>query len=69
MPVVVQLFTRNPFDVQAVQVSDENIDEIAAWCNGTVENRPKSRCIKLEIPDAKSSVRQHSFPGDWLLLS
>lgn len=69
MPVVVQLFTRAPFDVQAVQVTTGNIAEIAAWCNGTIHQGVKSLYIKLEIPDAKSSVRQQAFPGDWILLS
>lgn len=69
MPVVVQLFTRTPFDVQAVQVTTDNIAEIAVWCNGTIHEGVKSLYIKLEIPDAKSSVRQQAFPGDWILLS
>jgi hypothetical protein len=69
MSVVVQLFTRTPFDVQAVEVTTANIGEVALWCNGTIESHPKSLAIKLDIPGAKTSVRQHAFPGDWILLS
>jgi hypothetical protein len=69
MSVVVRLFTRSPFDVQAVQVTTANIGEVAVWCKGTIHEGVKSLYIKLDIPDAKSSVRQQAFPGDWILLS
>lgn len=32
--------TRKPFPVKAVQVTLQNIEEVAAWCKGTIELRP-----------------------------
>jgi hypothetical protein len=33
----IRQFTRKPFFVSAVQVTLQNIDEVAAWCKGTIE--------------------------------
>lgn len=33
-------YTRKPFPVSAVQVTLQNIEEVAQWCNGTIEYRP-----------------------------
>lgn len=33
-------FTRKPFPVAAVQVTLQNIEEVAEWSNGTIEYRP-----------------------------
>lgn len=32
--------TRKPFPVKVVQVTLQNIEEVAAWCGGTIEQRP-----------------------------
>jgi hypothetical protein len=69
MSVEIRHLTRTPFDVKAVQVTSENIHEVAAWCGGEVLESPRDLYIKLTIPDAKSSVRTSAFPGDWILLS
>lgn len=49
-------YTRKPFPVDAVQVSLQNIEEVAAWCKGTVEQVPTRMlgtqtllpCIKIQ---------------------
>jgi hypothetical protein len=33
-------YTRKPFAVNAVQVSLQNIDQVAEWCRGTIEQVP-----------------------------
>lgn len=33
-------YTRKPFPVAAVQVTLQNIDQVAEWCKGTIEQRP-----------------------------
>ena len=33
----IKQYTRKPFPVAAVQVTLQNIDEIAEWCKGTIE--------------------------------
>jgi len=32
-------YTRRTFEVEAVQISFENIEEVAAWCGGRIEKR------------------------------
>lgn len=33
-------YTRKPFPVSAVQITLQNIEEVAKWCGGTIEQRP-----------------------------
>lgn len=54
--------------VDAVQVTAENMAELAAWCNGDIvhtgENVPY---IKVRIHSAVSQRQTQAFVGDWLL--
>lgn len=36
----IKQYTRKPFPVSAVQVTLQNIQEVAEWCKGTIEYRP-----------------------------
>jgi len=36
----IQTYLRRGFDVEAVQITLENIDEVAQWCGATIEQRP-----------------------------
>lgn len=36
----IKQFTRKPFPVNAVQVTLQNVDEVAQWCGGDVALRP-----------------------------
>jgi hypothetical protein len=56
-------YVRKPFAVSAVEVTLENFQEVAAWCNGTVEMMPTKvmgttmqlPCIKVRgVGDAKN---------------
>jgi len=35
----IEKYTRRTFEVEAVQISFENIEEVAAWCGGRIEKR------------------------------
>lgn len=46
-----KLFTRKPFAVNAVQVTLQNIQEVAEWCNGTIEYRQtKMMNTTIDLP-------------------
>lgn len=66
-------YVRKPFYIQAVRVTESNMDEIAQWCGGEVEVRQSSTDEK---PIAHVRVRVHrplnerqttAFIGDWVL--
>lgn len=66
-------FVRVPFEVEAVQVTAENIEEVAAWCNGTVERLGEDgkddRYIHVRVHYPISPRQTKAFIGDWVLYS
>lgn len=65
-------FERKPFTVEGVQVTAENIIQVAAWCGGVVHNMlddsPTARpYIKVKVKRAHSDRQSQAFHGDWVL--
>lgn len=74
-----QKYTRKPFEVEAVQVTKENFEEVAAWCGGTIvtSRSPKSNeglfedatesYIKVDVARPLNERQTKAYVGDWLL--
>ena len=69
-------YVRKPFEVDAVQVAAENIDEVAKWCQGEVhfENPgvlgaepPTNPFIKVHVARALNDRQTRAMVGDWVL--
>lgn len=70
-------FTRKPFPIDAVQVTAENMDEVAAWCQGEVLatdsaiaeglNKEPERFIKVRVHHPMTERQTKAFVGDWVL--
>lgn len=68
-------FARKPFYVDAVRVSEENIEEVAAWCQGeilteVVEGDPQTKgqkYIKVRVHRPLTDRQTKAFVGDWVL--
>jgi hypothetical protein len=66
-------FRRRTFYVEAVQVTAENMEEVAAWCNGKilstfVKSRKESvSYIKVHVMNPTSDRQTKAFVGDWVL--
>lgn len=72
-------YVRKPFEVQAVQVTEENFEDVAAWCDGTIvtTRAPKEsdgtvdveekRYIKVNVSRPLNERQTQAFVGDWLL--
>ena len=60
------IYVRKPFEVEAVEVTAENIEEIKDWCEGTLDsdNRP---FIKVKVARALNERQTKAYPGDWVL--
>lgn len=63
-------YTRKPFDVEAIQVTAENMDAVAEWCKGTVisptrtvgtDTEPYSK----EVVDPTPSKAYIDVPVKW----
>lgn len=70
-------YVRKPFEVQAVQVTEENFEAVAAWCDGTIvtTRAPKEsggpseekRYIKVNVSRPLNERQTQAYVGDWLL--
>jgi len=58
---------RKSFDVEYVVVTDENIEEVAAWCNGKIEGEGNERCVKIIDKNAISTRQAKAFIDDYML--
>lgn len=73
MELKTQTFKRKPFYVEGVQVTIENIFEVAKWCGGEVKKKndvePGVPEIYIQVPVKKAAhVRQtQAFHGDMVL--
>ena len=69
-------YARKPFYVDAVQVTAENMEEVAKWCQGeirTFETAPselgsrKNNYIKVRVHRPATERQTKAFVGDWVL--
>lgn len=60
-------YVRRPFEVDAVRVTDENFDNVAAWCDGVVEDDGEKKFIKVRVAKALNERQTKAFVGDWVL--
>lgn len=68
-----ELYGRKSFTVEAVKVTRENMEEVAAWCGGQIqtvtENGREKSFIKVEVKRALNENQTQAFCGDWVLKS
>lgn len=71
MSVTPATYLRKPFEVQAVQVTVENIVDVAHWCKGEITNGQKKNktvtCIQVQVTNPISDKQTRAFVGDWVL--
>lgn len=70
MSVTPEIFVRKPFEVEAVQVTAENLTDVSDWCDGeirsTAENVP---FIKVNVHRPLTTRQTRAFIGDWVLFA
>lgn len=63
-------FARKPFYVDAVRVSDANIEEVAQWCGGKiVTEHADGKHISVEVHRPINERQTQAFVGDWVLFA
>lgn len=69
-------FVRRPFEVDAVQITPENIENVAKWCGGTIgcqtyidESGQVSTVhfVEVDVIRPKNKRQTMGFPNDWVL--
>jgi hypothetical protein len=72
MSLDIQKFSSIPYDVDSVQVTLENMEEVAKWCQGTVEkiDKPEGEdefFIRVRVHRPMNERQTKAFPGDHVL--
>ena len=64
-------YIRKQFEVQAVQVTEENLESVAKWCNGTIETEGDlpgtKRFIRVNVKHPLNARQTRAYLGDWVL--
>lgn len=69
-PLDIQKFERLPFTVEAVEVTAENINQVARWCRGKVLTEPgraRKKYILVEVKRALNDRQTQAYVGDYVL--
>lgn len=73
MSIETKQFTRKPFHVDAVQVTEENMAEVAKWCKGRVQSTKKleggthEHFIKVKVHRPLTERQTKAYVGDYVL--
>lgn len=72
--LVTAKFVRKPFAVEGVQVTPENIDDVAQWCGGEVRTsetkkpgQAVQKYIKVPVKHPLNDRQTRAYYGDWVL--
>lgn len=76
MALNLQKYIRKPFAVDAIEVTEENMYEVAKWCGGRVKtdrshwgNRIGQKFIKVEVAHPLNERQTMAYVGDHVLSS
>lgn len=72
-------YCRKPLDVQAIQVTEENMADVALWCKGGIfeaaQDYPDEEIfigdhyIKVPVNNPFNERQAQAFTGDWVIKS
>src|SRR4051812_31143231 len=66
----IEQWERLPFTIEAVEVTEENIRDVAKWCGGQVRTSGKQgihKYIKVDVKHALNDRQTMANAGDWVL--
>jgi hypothetical protein len=67
MKITTERFIRKALYVDAVQVTDENFEHLAEWCQGQIQSDGTQSYIRVRVHTPKSPRQTQAFVGDWIL--
>lgn len=62
-------FMRQPFIVTGYQVTEDNMDQIATWCEGHVIRDTERPFVRVPVNRPTNQKQTQAFVGTWVLLS
>ena len=60
-------YARMPFYVDAVRVTEENIDSVVKWCQGEKREDTEGLYIKVRVHRPLTDRQTRAYLGDWVL--
>lgn len=66
-------YVRKPFYVDAIQVTEDNLDLVAQWCKGSVQHLedpngvPTDHYVKVNVQRPLNEKQTKAYVGDWVL--
>lgn len=61
-------YVRKPFYVDSVQVTAENIEEVAAWAGGTIHvDSNNKKFIRVRVQNPTHERQSKAYTQDWVL--
>lgn len=63
----IQKFVRRSFDVRAVQVTEDNLEEVTAWAHGDLQGDGDRIYISVKVKHPLNKRQTQAFVGDWVL--
>lgn len=67
MELKTEKFVRRPFHVQAVQITADNMAEVAKWCGGTIKSEGAVSFIKVDVQHPVNVRQTQGYVGNWVL--
>lgn|SRR4051794_22894123 len=67
MGIETEQYIRKPLYVDAVRITEENFDEIAAWVPGEVQHEGQKKFIRVRVANPKVPRQTKAYVGDWIL--
>ena len=70
MTLHTEKFARKPFYVDAVQITEGNMQDVAKWCKGKVESTDAGEnYIKVRVHRPLNERQTKAFVNDWILFA
>lgn len=60
-------YVRKPFYIDAVQISAQNITEVARWVDGEVRSDKHGQYVKVRVHHPMNDRQTKAYIGDWVL--
>lgn len=71
MTLQIEQFRRKTFNVDAIQVTPDNIDEVAEWCGGDVRTEQQKgknvKFVKVRVYKALDDEQTKAFVGNFVV--
>lgn len=62
-------YVRKPFYIDAIQITAENIEQVAEWCQGEIraDDHEDFQYVKVRVHRPLNERQTKAFVGDWIL--